>query len=868
MPAIVEDIRSQYEDRICKVGGGGYVLGIDIADDGVMMIHSDTCVSVYLRDPNNPARISFEALLKKSKCVANPADADYPVANDGCWGVSLCSTNSNFGYFGAYDSVWKTTDRGVTVSRCPGFASSNGHANYSPPKFIENRIACDPIQPNVVYAGTVPTFVLDGSPRTGGATGASGGSGYTVGDIVTVAGGTGAGAILQIGAVGAGGAVTSLNMRYPESGSAGAWKVPPALPASCTGGTGTGLTVMLTLEGGNGMLRRSIDGGTTFTEMAAIPFSQLQTRGVCHTVFDRSSSPITVGGQTRTSRVAICSPGNGIYLSTDGGQNWTSIGGPLYCKVIRFAIDGVLYANNDTFGSLNGSFATGGAYLGLWKYAGGTWTDISPGGIKQALTFACDPNNAARIIAFQENAMMSQTLDRGATPWSTQTFDLNVVIGPDGASWLLSVHRGISIGAAKFDPSKTDTVYITTGLTVYRCAVPTPIPNVLDMIQEYNGELENLVSVDVKHFGEGHPVMLACMDKDIFTKFPHEMDEYPTTNIMGPYGRDDLNDPYGVNVVSLVMATNVGGSALEPRNVFACLGYYSTHDHFSHNGGRLWEWPVTPCAADAGSGAGQAAGSVAINHHDPMNIVRCVTAAHGLPKYTKNGGVTWANCAFSPVITAPGTGFHHAYYVQKQMTVADPSNAGHFYIVYNGDVNYGLYKSTDGGANFALHYPGNITSSSNEYWNGRLRMVPGHPGHMWACASTFDVPLRRSTNYGVTWTDVPFVRFVNDINFGKAATGAPYPAIYIYGRVAATGSGAAGDPAYLAGKGLYRSIDEGVSWQKMASGDSAEIMSGPLGMDGDKGIFGRLYYAVAGAIGWRYMKLKTEPAPTTRVRLS
>ena len=135
-------------------------------------------------------------------------------------------------------------------------------------------------------------------------------------------------------------------------------------------------------------------------------------------------------------------------------------------------------------------------------------------------------------------------------------------------------------------------------------------------------------------------------------------------------------------------------------------------------------------------------------------------------------------------------------------------------------------------------------------------MVPDHTGHMWTATPGFPAhPFKRSTDYGATWSDVPSVRGVVDVCFGKAAPGAAYPTLYITGIVGEA-------------QGIYRSVDEGSTWQKMASGNAPDIMSYIWAMDADKGIFGRLYYAVGGAGGFRYMKLKDEPAQPTRVRLS
>jgi hypothetical protein len=796
MPATVTDISAQYIDRQAKIGGGGFVKGQAFADDGTHMIYGDTGLSCYIRDPNNPARLSYENLFHRAKCTV-PADADYDVVNGGGFGASICATNSSVAYFGQYNSLWKTSDRGLTIQRLTAFTPSDGLGNYTDgAKWTENVIACDPVQPNVVYVGTVNT------------------------------------------------------------------------------------------QAGAGRIRFSNDGGATFTLIptTSIPVPTATPWSVSHIVFDRSSGTTVVSGQTRTSRIVIQSQGVGCYQSIDGGQTWASIGGPAYCKCMAFAVDGVLYANNNIDNTISASSLS---YYQIWKYASGTWTNISPlNGAPdpirgtEFLSIACDPLNAARVTGWHSNATMVQSLNRGST-WSAQTSAINVVIGTDGATWIKNIFPSISLGSAKFHPTIANTVITTTGHTVLRSVVATSTGASLDYTQEYSGELENLVSMDVRHYGEGHPVIFCQMDQDFMPKYPHEMGEYPVRSALGPL--QGATDPYGIGIPGINHGTSMAGSLLNPREVYAVIGGFDTVDQLSHDGGRTWNWPVSRCYYTSGI---VAFGQAAVNHHNPLNIVRTPTGAAGsLPRYTTDGGATWATSVFSPVPPStpgpPPTGInagtmHPAYYAGKQATVADPNNAGHFYCSVYGDgvnpatENAGLYKSTDGGANFTRVFSGNITTANGDYWNLRLRMVPGHPGHIWATAAG-QTP-RRSTNYGVTWTDLPFVRAAIDIGFGKAAPGASYPTIFIAAMIASAGTL---DSDYK--PAVYRSIDETVSWQRITPISNTtpfldimtpDLMSYFWALDGDKGIFGRMYYAVGGAAGFHYLKMTSEPAPTTRVRLT
>ena len=73
----------------------------------------------------------------------------------------------------------------------------------------------------------------------------SGGSAYTVNDVLTVQGGTfTTAAQLTVTSIDGGGAVTGVSITNP-----GSYSVNPTNPVSVTGGTGTGATFRLTLSG-------------------------------------------------------------------------------------------------------------------------------------------------------------------------------------------------------------------------------------------------------------------------------------------------------------------------------------------------------------------------------------------------------------------------------------------------------------------------------------------------------------------------------------------------------------------------------------------------------------------------------------------
>lgn len=129
-------------------------------------------------------------------------------------------------------------------------------------------------------------------------------------------------------------------------------------------------------------------------------------------VIDRSSA--IVGGIHQV--VYATSNGNGVYKSTDGGQNFTLIAGSP-TAVSRMAIDtlGRLYVTNTAISTDLSLRQTGFKY-----YDGGTWVsiDISTFFAESAYGVAVDPTDYHRLAIFDSDGNISYSEDRGAT-WTT-----------------------------------------------------------------------------------------------------------------------------------------------------------------------------------------------------------------------------------------------------------------------------------------------------------------------------------------------------------------------------------------------------------------------------------------------------------------
>ncbi|KQB43749.1 Glycosyl hydrolase BNR repeat-containing protein [Flavobacterium daejeonense] len=529
-------------------------------------------------------------------------------------------------------------------------------------------------------------------------------------------------------------------------------------------------------------LWKSTDGGSTWTQAWNGVTTTSNGNGINFVVFDPSSAS---GGVTKTIYIGVSRTGAGnIYKSTDGGSTFTAIQPTTLFMPHRAVLssdNSTLYVSlADEQGPSNGS--NGRVYK--LATATGTWTNITPNGNNFPYGgISVDPTNKNRIIVSTVNVWNNNQFGvtwgdhiflstDGGSSWTSKLTSTST-LNTNGIGWIAG--RGIHwADCIDFDPTNTAKVRVMSGNGLFT----SEDINASNVSWKFDVRgLEETVPLDAISIPGGSFITMlgdqhgAVYASDIYT--------YP----------NQLINPSSSNGTSVAYAANNTSKVVRVTDKI----YYST------NQGVTW----TQATSINGS-----YGKLALSA-DGNTILHC-PAGSSTTYYSTNNGGTWTS-----------TGVTNT---QDAQPIADYVNTNKFYIYNPGSGQ--LLVSTNKGVSFT-------TSSSNPGTGGsrRIATVPGNEGHVWVALSN---GLKYTTNNGNSWTTVSNVSYCKAVGFGKAATGATYPAVYIWGTVSGV-------------KGMFRSTNQGASWTRI-NNDAHEwggVGNGNFVM-GDMNVYGRAYMATVG----------------------
>jgi photosystem II stability/assembly factor-like uncharacterized protein len=622
----------------------------------------------------------------------------------------------------------------------------------------------------------------------------------------------------------------------------------------------------------NGSIYRSNDAGASWTKtsLTGLGFNanaHYRQQGERLAVHPTDPNLVYFGSPDFTS------PQQGLYKSTDGGATWATVALKINDEEINaaninisnvdFDNQGRAYATVDGYGVFRANQAgiwshisndpnnpygpdwaiyqhmdisaeDGTAYFvinkpytpgnpadpitssEIWRFRDNSWQKQNPpspfgGGFS---TIAVSPGDSAFVIAFSFGGKPYRSYTSGDS-WD-QWDALNARLSNSNAdiSWFntLPADRWISVSNIIFDPVVPNRLWLGEGTGAWRT---TDLFDNEMMWTSISRGIEELVTNDVIA-PQGGKVVTAHWDWGSF--YHDNVDAYPTSQ--STYGR--FNSTWDLDY-SAGNPSFIVGTITDQR--YCCYedGNFNMSG-FSQDGGRNWQ-------RFASYPTGMEFGNIAVAANDTQNIV-WVPSSDLTPQYTKNRGASWTPITL-PDLPANQSGSHNDPHLNRRVITADRVLDNTFYYYHKDN---GVYRSVDGGATWTR-----MANTNGQqgfpwgYFGVILESVPGRAGHLWMTPGIHtgaSYPMKRSSDGGASWNDVPGVEDVTSFGFGKAASANGYPAVYIQGVVNGV-------------SGIYRSINGGDSWLKLATyplGNYDTIKA----ISGDMNIFGRVYLGTAG----------------------
>lgn len=532
---------------------------------------------------------------------------------------------------------------------------------------------------------------------------------------------------------------------------------------------------------------------TSFPTMGADP------TGLNFVMFDKSTG--SPGNPSQTIYVGV--KGTGIYRSTDGGASWTLMAGsPLTPRRAVLAGGGTLYVTYES---------------GVAKYAGGSWTDITPPSSGRYNGITVDPTNPNIVMtAIEDGSNTPAPIYRstnGGTNWTQVTF-----VKHQNVPWWTNNWFAANTSTLTIDPHDPKRVWLTDFYGTWRTDDITASPSHWYTYEEGH---EEVVTFALRSTPIGAPLLSGHADVDGMRHT--SLSTFPNTKFGGPSMGDTTSIDFqesNPNFVARVGSTRYAGSG---------GGGYST------NNGATWTaFPNPPGIA----------GRIAVSAGSETMVWAPLI---GSPLYSTDRGQSWT----------PGTGVPSGAetnpWAWYQHLASDRVNNDTFYLLERG--TWRLFRSTDGGASWSLASTIPVSLSKTPAYFG-IKAAPGKAGELWASLDAGG--LWRSSNSGDTWTQLPNVQQATLFAFGKNKLGSSDPTVFVYGKVDNT-------------VGIFRSDDFGATWAKIdvldpAIGDEANTM------EGDRQTWGRVYIGTNGTgvfYGDTLMSEGTDTEqPTTPANLS
>ncbi|MES3021392.1 MAG: exo-alpha-sialidase [Pseudomonadota bacterium] len=535
----------------------------------------------------------------------------------------------------------------------------------------------------------------------------------------------------------------------------------------------------------NGLFKSS-DSGARWTRMNGLNVTTTPNNaGISFVMPDPASVAEGLAQRMFVGVSRFGASGPSFYRSDDAGTTFTAVAGAptaLMPQRAAFDLKGNLYLTYANGAGPHGHSAVPEPMDRgqIWKYKvdSGAWTDVTPAGFTQALSgISVDPTNPNRLVASSVNSYMKQ-----GNAWGDRIFTST----DGGASWTDVIARGFAkntggvswiadhaihwAGSVEFDQADPRQVMVTSGNGIFK----TPNIDAPTATWNFNVEgLEETVPLNIASLSGG-ALVSAIGDYDGF--------RHTSASAYAPIHAPAMGTTTGLAVAA----------ANQSHMARAGKAMYTTRD-----AGATWR-EAAVMHGTKGQLALSADGASLL--HNPENSAHTYRSV--------DSGASWT------IVKGLGA--------KNIRPLADPVNARKFYVYNNGAIE----ASTDAGVSFST------ISTVASGGSNLLRAAPGREGDIWVALR--GAGLVRSTDSGASFTRLASVASAGAVGFGKAADGATYPTVFIWGTVGGV-------------RGVHRSTDSGASWVRV--NDAAHQYGGPANgqfVSGDMNTFGVVYMSTAG----------------------
>jgi hypothetical protein len=519
---------------------------------------------------------------------------------------------------------------------------------------------------------------------------------------------------------------------------------------------------------------RSTDGGMTWnlaSGVAAAGSVNGDTAGFSGVAFNPKSA--LTGG---FSSEAIVSTGGKYYRTTDGGNTWTDIssGGPA---------DEPTMAEYDQ----HGRYFVAPSQGGIWRYASGAWQNLNPPSTN-FYAFFIDPTNDQHVVLVgRSNFVFTQSMDGGSTWSATLNWATDNQNSVDNIPWhstnphyfraniFVDAMRGVVWTPGGNQGLESIPLSALSGAAPYTC----------DM---HGLGIENLC-INTMVAPAGSKKLHAAVWDEWYGQFDRDNVVYPSTinpmkgAISASWGLD------GSKQTATKLARWLDG-AIGSGAQFAESGW-------SDDDGATWTAFTTLPANTTGPNDWGYGGELAYSGDDNIIIVSSntngVSSVNGqlrMPYYTLDRGATWKPVTLPTAWTATNVAnVHFAYYLNRQILVADASKLGRFYFfVQASDPTFaGVYRTDDGGVTWT-RTSGIPGTQNSGIWTYNAHIKSPVTNHLWMTAGEEGSgspvgtgQLFFSSDGGTTFTALPDVLEPFNIGFGAPAHAGGYPVLYMSG---------------------------------------------------------------------------------------